>query len=322
VGLEFADVIARLYTVPPDEFIAEREEAVERAKAAGDRKLAVQIGKLRKPSLAAWLVNLLAHQRPHLIGELMALGDELRDAQRELRGAQLRELSMRRLSTVVALVRQARELAVAAGRPVPEKLPLAEVEQTLTAALADKYLANEVRAGRLTKRLDYAGFGEAPRPQLRLVQGGGGAGVEPETEPFATPQTEPEPSATPQTEPEPFATPQTELEPSATPQTELEPSATPKKAKAKPTAEEVRARQERRAEQARQGAERKSAAERARAMKVARRELLAASLQMIDAQAAREAAQKALATAERAIAAAQQRADEAKATLDKLTRRD
>jgi hypothetical protein len=166
------DVIAHLYTVPPDEFIAERAVAVDRAKAAGDRALAGQIAKLRKPSLAAWLVNLLSHQRPHLIGELFALGAELRDAQRELRGAELRELSLRRRATVAALVKEARELAVGAGRPVREKLPLAEVEQTLTAALADGYLAEEVRAGRLTKPLEYAGFGETPRPRLRLVHGG------------------------------------------------------------------------------------------------------------------------------------------------------
>jgi hypothetical protein len=172
VAYGLTDVIAHLYTVPPDEFIAERSEAVDRAKAAGDRELAAQIGKLRKPSLAAWLVNLLAHQRPHLIGELLALGAELRDAQRELRGTELRELSMRRRATVATLTKEARELAVAAGRPVREKLPLAEVEQTLTAALADLYLADEVRAGRLTRPLEYAGFGETPRPRLRLVQGG------------------------------------------------------------------------------------------------------------------------------------------------------
>jgi hypothetical protein len=49
--------------------------------------------------------------------------------------------------------------------------------------------------------------------------------------------------------------------------------------------------------------------------------MLAASLQLVDAQAERDAALKALAAADEAIAAAQQRADEAKATLDKLVNR-
>lgn len=269
------DVIAHLYTVPPDEFIAERADAVDRAKAAGDRALAGQIGKLRKPSLAAWLVNLLAHQRPHLIGELFALGAELRDAQRELRGAELRELSLRRRATVAALVKEARELAVGAGRPVREKLPLAEVEQTLTAALADGYLAEEVRAGRLTKPLEYAGFGETPRPRLRLVQGGR------DTAPPAPPA----------------------------PKTRTVEKRTPSAAEER----------QRKAEEVRIVAERKAAMERARAMKAARRELLAASLQLVNAQAVRERAARALAAAEAAMAEAEQRAEQAKAEMEKFS---
>jgi hypothetical protein len=65
-------------------------------------------------------------------------------------------------------------------------------------------------------------------------------------------------------------------------------------------------------------ADRKRAIEHARATKAARRDLLSASLQLVDAQAKRDAAAKALAAAEKAIAAAQHRADEAKAKLDKL----
>ncbi len=39
-------------------------------------------------------------------------------------------------------------------------LPLGEVENTLTAALADPEVAEEVRLGRLVKPIEYAGFGE------------------------------------------------------------------------------------------------------------------------------------------------------------------
>jgi hypothetical protein len=160
VDVNVAETVERLYTGPPEQFIASRSDAVAQARAAGDRALAVRIGQLRKPSLAAWLVNLLA------------LGDELRTAQRELRGAQLRELSVRRRDTIAELAREASRLATAAGRSGREKLPLLEVEKTLAAALSDETLAAEVRAGQLTRPLDYAGFGEAPRPQLRLVRGG------------------------------------------------------------------------------------------------------------------------------------------------------
>jgi hypothetical protein len=166
------EVVAQLYALPPEEFTAARGEAVAAARTAGDRDLAKQIGALRRPTVAAWLVNLLAHQRPDLIGDLLALGDAMRTAQRNLRGDELRELSGRRRSMVSALARESRALAVAAGRGVRAALPLDEVENTLTAALADPEVAEEVRRGQLVKPVEYAGFGEQPRPQLRLVHGG------------------------------------------------------------------------------------------------------------------------------------------------------
>ena len=125
------------------------------------------IGKLRKPTVAAWLVNLLAHERPDLVEELLELAAELRDAQRELRGAELRELSTRRRSTVAALAKEAARLA----GPDRGNLPLQEVEGTLAAALADATVAAAVQEGALTKSLEYTGFGETPRPQLRLRPG-------------------------------------------------------------------------------------------------------------------------------------------------------
>ncbi|WP_433056405.1 hypothetical protein [Dactylosporangium sp. CS-033363] len=168
-----AAVVARLYSAAPEDFIPLRGEEVAKARAAKDTGLAAAIGKLRKPTVAAWLVNRVAHERPELIAELLELADELRTAQRELRGADLRELSVRRRSTVAALAREAVKLA---GRGSAGNLPTAEVEATFAAALADPDVAAEVRAGRLTKALEYTGFGETPRPNLRLVKGGDGEG--------------------------------------------------------------------------------------------------------------------------------------------------
>ncbi|WP_433214662.1 hypothetical protein ACQP00_04395 [Dactylosporangium sp. CS-047395] len=170
-----AAVVARLYSAAPEDFIPLRGEEVAKARAAKDTGLAAAIGKLRKPTVAAWLVNRVAHERPELIAELLELAEELRTAQRELRGADLRELSVRRRSTVAALAREAVKLA---GRGSAGNLPVAEVEATFAAALADPDVAAEVRAGRLTKALEYTGFGETPRPNLRLVKGddeGGGS---------------------------------------------------------------------------------------------------------------------------------------------------
>jgi len=169
---EPADVVARLYELPPEQFIAARDEAVAQARQADDRAAATAIGRLRRPTVAAWLVNLLARRRPELVAELLDLGRALRSAQHDLRGDELRELSVQRRAAVGQLVAQARKLAREAGRSGRENLPLAEVEATLTAALAEPEVAEAVRTGTLTKAVDYAGFGEAPKPRLRVIDGG------------------------------------------------------------------------------------------------------------------------------------------------------
>ncbi|MFE9688881.1 hypothetical protein [Micromonospora sp. NPDC005806] len=167
------ELVQRLYATPPDRFVAARDAAVAEARRAGDPKGAREIGRLRRPTVAAWLVNLLAIRRPELVADLAQLAESLRSAQRELRGAKLRELSAQRRAVVGALVAEIRKLAAAEpDAPPAGKLPLAEVEATLNAALSDTDVAEQIRAGRLLRATHYAGFGEVPRPQLRLVTGG------------------------------------------------------------------------------------------------------------------------------------------------------
>jgi hypothetical protein len=167
------ELVRRLYATPPDRFVAARDAAVAEARRAGDPRTAREIARLRRPTVAAWLVNLLAIRRPELVADLAQLAESLRVAQRELKGAKLRELSAQRRAVVGALVAEVRTLAATEpDAPPAGKLPLAEVESTLHAALADAEVAEQVRAGRLLRATSYAGFGEVPRPQLRLVTGG------------------------------------------------------------------------------------------------------------------------------------------------------
>jgi hypothetical protein len=162
--------VQQLYEAPPDGFVAARTAAVEEAKRAGDRDTAKRLAALKKPTVAAWVVNLLALRRPELIDELVELSAALREAQRGLHGDQLRELTTQRRQVVSALVTAARKLAVEADPGLSgAKLPLGEVESTLTAALAEPAIAAQVRTGRLIRSATYAGFGEVPRPRLRLV---------------------------------------------------------------------------------------------------------------------------------------------------------
>ena len=175
------DLIRRMYEAPPEKFVAARAAAIADARRAGDSAAAKRLAALRKPTVAAWLVNLLALRRPELIEQLVELANELRTAQRGLQGDALRELSTQRRQVVSALVTAARSLAVAEDPGGAAKLPLAEVESTLSAALAEPEVAAQVRTGRLIRAATYAGFGEVLRPRLRLV-----TDDEPDTDQAAT----------------------------------------------------------------------------------------------------------------------------------------
>ncbi len=151
------DVAADLYAVEPAAFVAARTEAARAAREAGDRELATAIGRLRRPTLAAWAVNLLARNDAAGLARLVALGEALREAQQQLQGEALQRLSRQRHEVLAALARRARQLATDAGHPLGAEAA-AQVEQTLGAAFADPEAAREVQQGQLVTPLSYAGF--------------------------------------------------------------------------------------------------------------------------------------------------------------------
>jgi hypothetical protein len=155
------DVIAdELYGLPPDEFVPARDDRVAAAKESGDRDLARALARLRRPTKAAWLANLLARHRTEQLDGLVSLARSLTQAQQELDGDALRALSGQRHRAVGAMARDAGRLAARRGEAVNDAL-VREVAGILDAALADPAVAEEVRAGRLTKTVRYSGFGPA-----------------------------------------------------------------------------------------------------------------------------------------------------------------
>ncbi|MGA9308744.1 MAG: hypothetical protein WBV74_00020 [Pseudonocardiaceae bacterium] len=153
--MDVESVADELYSLPREEFTAARNTAAERAGEQGDRKLAKQIGALRRPSTAAWLANLLAREQPDELRALVQLGDGLREAQRQLQGAQLRRLSQQRHELVRSLVQQAQSLARATGHPASDAVTR-ELVNTFTAAVNSANAAQAVAGGRLTAALDPA----------------------------------------------------------------------------------------------------------------------------------------------------------------------
>jgi hypothetical protein len=188
-----AEIAQRLYGLRPEEFTGARDDEVKRARADGDRAGAKALASLRRPSLAAWLVNALVRERGDQVEQLLELGEALGAAQRGLAGDEVRALGRQRQQLLAAVGRQARALARELGHPVSDDVGQ-EVEQTLGAAMVDPAVAEAVRSGRLTSPTSYAGLGlpeEAdvtapPRRHLSAV---------PATGPAADEEKRPDPDA-------------------------------------------------------------------------------------------------------------------------------
>jgi hypothetical protein len=153
-----------LFGLPPEEFVAARDELARRLRREGDAEAARQVKALRRPSLSAWAVNRLARERGRALGPLLAAGERLRAAhQAALAGegaAELRSAAKAEREAVAGLVETALELLREAGHPATDATR-DRVAATLHAAAASPEAADLVRNGRLTTDLDPSGFGTA-----------------------------------------------------------------------------------------------------------------------------------------------------------------
>jgi DNA repair exonuclease SbcCD ATPase subunit len=176
------EVAVSLYGLRPDRFTAARTRASLQARDAGDRELMSAIKALRRPSVSAWVVNLLVRRQPELIGQVVELGDSLRQAQALLQGDALRDLGHQRRQLITAVTRQAVGLAEAEGQNITDPV-VRQVEETLQAAMTDGEAAEAVRSGLLTRPLSstgMAGLAEALAVPLgERPRATSGAGTEP-----------------------------------------------------------------------------------------------------------------------------------------------
>jgi hypothetical protein len=185
----FAAIAAELYGLVPAEFTGARNDYAKQLRDDGDRELSDRVKSLRKPAAAAWVVNLLVRHQSDEVGQLLELGQALRQAQDDFDGDALRELNKQRRRLIAAVAGQGRGLARDLGQKVSESV-VRQVEETLHAAMIDSDAAAAVRSGVLVDPLSPSGLGSlkvatavaehtalgsSARP-LSEVIGGGGAG--------------------------------------------------------------------------------------------------------------------------------------------------
>jgi hypothetical protein len=150
------DIADRLYAEPLSDFTAARDAA---AKAAPDKELAAQVKALRKPSVAAWAVNLLVRREGDQIDQVLALGEQLRAAAESMAGEELRALTRQRRQLTNALAGTARDLAREQDVRLTSSV-VDQVEGMLTAAMLDPVAARVVRSGLVLTAFTSTGISE------------------------------------------------------------------------------------------------------------------------------------------------------------------
>ena len=148
----------RLYGLSPAEFTPARESLAKKLRAEGALEEAARVKTLRKPTVAAGLVNRLARDERMNVRALLAAGERLRDAQASLlRGGPpdaVHKAADDERKAIAALL-------TAARKDSPGDAVLRRVEETLRASAVDEEARRLLELGRLTRELEPVGFGLA-----------------------------------------------------------------------------------------------------------------------------------------------------------------
>lgn len=153
-----------LFTRPLAEFTDARDQLAKRLRAEGRPDDADSVAGLRKPTVAAWALNLAARDHPEAV-------DELLESHRRLRRAgtkdELQEASLLRTRAVAVLteaaLRELQDRGQAASAQTRDR-----VNRTLLAIATDTQGEADLEAGTLVRELEPSGAGwgdtELPPP--------------------------------------------------------------------------------------------------------------------------------------------------------------
>lgn len=154
MGFAVEEAIDELYRAVPEEFTQVRNRLAAAAKSSGDPEAARRIKARRKPTTAAWVVNLLVSEGTARTA-LADLGERLRQAHAAMDGESIRALTAEQRKLVEQLTGTALKRA---GVTAPSAALRDDITSTLQAAIADPDVT--ARLGRLTRAEQWSGFGE------------------------------------------------------------------------------------------------------------------------------------------------------------------
>ena len=166
--------IDRLYGLPLDEFVRERDELAKRLNRAGDRETGARVKALRKPTVGAWALNQAVRRRRAETDALLATGKRLREAHANLlTGGDpgvLREAMDEERSLTSSLADCTEAIASETGKSGPALRD--RVRATLHAATLEDEIRDELAAGRFVREREAVGLGELAGADSDAPSGG------------------------------------------------------------------------------------------------------------------------------------------------------
>jgi hypothetical protein len=147
----YDEAVTALYRAPFAAFVAERKRLAGELKASGDKGGALRLGKLTRPTIAAWAVNQLWWTAPEDFEALFAAAHRLREG--DLSGTEARREAIGKLRT------RATTLLAQANQATSEAT-LRRIATTLSALAAAGSFAPDA-PGQLVQDRDPPGFESA-----------------------------------------------------------------------------------------------------------------------------------------------------------------
>lgn len=174
--MELPKSAEELFERNPEEFIAARDLLVKQLKQDGD-PAASAVKKLKRPSVAAYALNLIARRHGYLVDRLLEADERLRTATSRAAMDSARD---GRRQAIAAIVSQAVALLGEQERPVTSQVR-ERLTQTLLAIGTDPATRANLQRGILIKEAAPGGFG-GPVPVFEPVSQGAEEEASPQVE--------------------------------------------------------------------------------------------------------------------------------------------
>ena len=140
-----SDVLGQLYSVEPEEFVAERKRLERSLRDEGRDDEAAEVAKVRKPSQPVFTANRLARWQPDLVAQLVDDGERLAAAHEAGDAEQLRAVQRDLIGRVDALIRIVPGLSADIEQRLAVLLRAAATNPATAALLRQGVLSEEIQ---------------------------------------------------------------------------------------------------------------------------------------------------------------------------------